>query len=592
MPLDGSAGGTGQQVGDSHLLVFEDFAGMNTQSGRQGLSDKELAWLENLQPVAHNWLQGVPGPASALTTLAGEIITRKFYATFNSIDWMICFCVSGAAYGVNLGTGAATKFANSGTFGQAPDMTQWQSQRILIADATAGYSTWDGTAFVKSGGVSPNIAVTNGGSGYTTGANVAITGGSGSGATATATVTAGVVTAIQITNPGTGYKASDSLTVTITPVGAGSGATANAHPWPSVTPNPITIAVFQGRVWLAQQRTINFTGTGSATFGAGYDDFALGDAAGTTTIGDTDLVHSITALRSLNNYLFIFGDNSVKQIGNISIGTGPVTNFTIVTLSSDQGTTFQSSIVSYNRLVLFANQVGVFAIFGASVEKISDAMDGIFRAVDFSQAPCAAVNDINNIHTFLLLVRYKDPTLGTRSLILGFMNRKWFVLQQGNSLTFIATAIIGGVTETFGTSGNDVTQLLENASVPVAYKLITALSQNKRPIMGKRVIRAGVAQTAEGASDMLVTVQSERASAQFSAGAENAVNWVNDSGAQVTWVNNSLVAVGWIASGFILDHTGKFSCSGIWLGAMLTGTLNGIVVNMIAIQYVESTLWG
>ncbi|HEV8432004.1 MAG TPA: C25 family cysteine peptidase, partial [Thermoanaerobaculia bacterium] len=71
-----------------------------------------------------------------------------------------------------------------------------------------------------------SVTLSNGGSGYTSGANVSITGGGGSNATATATVTSGIVTAITITNPGSGYTSTP--TVNITPVGAGSGAVATA----------------------------------------------------------------------------------------------------------------------------------------------------------------------------------------------------------------------------------------------------------------------------------------------------------------------------------------------------------------------------
>lgn len=74
-----------------------------------------------------------------------------------------------------------------------------------------------------SGGIG-SITVTTGGTGYATGATVAITGGGGTGATATATVAGGIVTGIVITDPGSGYTSAP--TVTISPVGAGSGATA------------------------------------------------------------------------------------------------------------------------------------------------------------------------------------------------------------------------------------------------------------------------------------------------------------------------------------------------------------------------------
>ncbi|MCP5136030.1 MAG: phage tail sheath subtilisin-like domain-containing protein [Gammaproteobacteria bacterium] len=67
------------------------------------------------------------------------------------------------------------------------------------------------------------IAVTDGGSGYTS-ATVAITGGGGSGATATAAIVGDAIDSITITNPGTGYTSAPTVTIT----GDGTGATATA----------------------------------------------------------------------------------------------------------------------------------------------------------------------------------------------------------------------------------------------------------------------------------------------------------------------------------------------------------------------------
>jgi len=85
------------------------------------------------------------------------------------------------------------------------------------------------------------IAITNGGSAYTT-ATVTIT-GDGTGATAVATLTAGVVTAIAITNAGTGYT-----TATVTITGDGTLATATA-----------TLTLVPTDAWA--QKVQNITGT-------------------------------------------------------------------------------------------------------------------------------------------------------------------------------------------------------------------------------------------------------------------------------------------------------------------------------------------
>jgi hypothetical protein len=71
------------------------------------------------------------------------------------------------------------------------------------------------------------VNVTNGGSGYDSGATVAFSGGGGSGATATATTNSDdEVNGVAVTAEGTGYTAAP--TVTINAVSGGSGATAKA----------------------------------------------------------------------------------------------------------------------------------------------------------------------------------------------------------------------------------------------------------------------------------------------------------------------------------------------------------------------------
>lgn len=581
-----------EQIEDKDILLFSKLEGMNTQSARHDLPEDKAAWMENLQPIGPNNLLTVPAPAAATTNIAGETIAEEFFAPINGIDYMICFCFSGAAYAVRLSNGAKTKFADTGTFSSSPDMTVWNLTRILIADPTAGYCTWDGTTFVKYGGISPNITVTNGGSGYTTGATVAITGGSGTGATATATVVSGVVTSIVLTNAGTGYKAGDSIVVTITPVGAGSGATATGHIWPIFTIQFTTLAVYQGRVWIASKNIINYTGTGASYGGVGYDDFISGDAAGSTTIDDADLVHAITALRALNNYLFIIGDNSVKQIGNITV-SGSATNFTTVTLSSDQGTIFRNTVISFNRLVLFSNTVGVYAIFGTSVEKISDEMDGIFRRVDFTQLPSASVNDINNIHCFLLLVKYNDPINGARGLILAFMNKKWFVISQGDDVSYIATASIGGITETFSTSGNDVTQILDDPLSEINIKLQTSLTSHGSPFMGKKTVRYALAQNAEAANTLDLTIESERSSQDITYTVSNGIQFVNNVGADINFIGAGSVPINFFTGSIFQYQTGNSQgVSGIYLGMTLEGSVIGYSFNSFMLEYGLTAAFG
>jgi hypothetical protein len=720
MPPPGQA-----QRAESKFIVFENFEKMNTQSVRQALSEKELAWLENLQPIAGNNLATVPGPNSSIGTLQ-ETITAQYFASIGGSDYIISFTSIGSGWATNLSNATNTRFAAPGSFTN-PDMTVWQAAYILINDPTAGYSAWNGTIFVRRGGVSPVLAVTASGSGYTSVPTVAITGGSGSGATAVATIgtpqvssitttnggsqyttipgvvfaggggsgaaatvnaidprgltsiyvtnqgaysnafnlpptvsfsggggsgaaavattafngSAFVVTGVTITaagsnysspptitftggsvlttpaatctvgdggirgitltnpgsgytsaptisfsgggggsgatafatiggggvntlvltNPGGGYLPSDVLTLTISG-GGGSGATGTAHVWPFVTAGT-TLAVFGGRVWLGSVRLIQYSGT------QGFDDFAAANASASFNINDADLVHAVTALRNLNNYLFIFGDQSVKQIGAISLNAaGTVTLFTVLTLSSDQGTIYPRSCCSFNRITMFVNSNGVYAVLGASVQKISDDLDGIFRAIDFSQPPVASIVDINDIHNIMFLVRYVDPLTTTRSLMLAFNGKKWFTLSQAGPLvSVVATSTLAsGKITTYGSSGQDLTALFSNPAIPVNFKLTTALTHHGNAVQRKKLLAAGFVLTLTATSSTIgVIYETENASVfkTFTLG----------------------------AGSYVLGGHSGVGGSGRYLGMTFGGTVAGLTFTNAALEYEETSVW-
>lgn len=565
-----------------NYIAYRGFTTMNTQSAREALPVNELAWCENLQIVGPNQLVACQAPALPIGTLPGESIVSQWFANYTppggvATDYIICFTQSGAGYQVNALSGAFVKFAVAGTFSNAPDMTVWSSQRILIADPTAGYCTWDGNTFVQSGGVSPNIVVTAGGAGYGAPPSVNITGGTGAGATAHSVLVGGVVTQVVLDNPGVGYKAGDVLTVVF-----GSGAAAaTAIVWPILVFSPSTLAIYAGRVWLAGKRILEWTGT------KGFDDVAAANAAGSTTINDADLSHFVTALRSLNNFLYIFGDSSIKQIGTVTV-SGSVTIFNIVTLSSDQGTTFPRAITSYNRLILFANKVGVYAILGASVEKVSDQMDGIFSLLDYTQPLQTAVQDLHtSLHTFLLLARYKDPVQGvTRSLIMCFYKNRWFVASQGSALTSIVTAPINGVIETFASSGSDITQIFQS-SAAVSVLLQTALSDNNAPFQGKRAMRCALSINSAVFATVTVTADTENTSVSNSFSTGIGVQWVNNVNQPVQWQNNALQNVNWVTSGFLYQRL-PAAGTGVFLGMSVIGTFTGSI-NGLVMEYQDAT---
>ena len=421
----------------------------------------------------------------------------------------------------------------------------------------------------NGGGTSVGVisfVITNGGSGYTTAPTVAVVG-----ATFSVNPTILAFTASQ----GSGYDLTPSVLI-----GSGSGAAASAHVWPFINSSIVgdaftTIAVFQGRVWLGGGNLLTWTGTGATYGDVGYDDFLAADASGSLIISDSDLIHAITALRSLNNYLWIMGDQSVKQIGNISLNSaGNVTLFTILTLSSDQGTIYPKSCISYNRVFMFANSNGIYGVFGSSVQKLSSDMDGIWKLVDFTQVPQGALADINAIHNAVFLVRYKDPLSTTRSIMLTFDGKRWFVTQQGNSLTAIATSasLPTGQLSLYGSSGPDVTELFNQPTVAVAFKIQSSLTHHGNAVQGKKAIRAGFSsELVSGPSSVTMTVDTEAA-----LGPSRTMD----------------IPTGFALVGGSNDaNNAAINAAGAYLGLTITGTLAGETMTNLIIEYQESSLW-
>jgi hypothetical protein len=763
----------GDQRSQQKFLVFDNFEKMNTQAARTGLPDKQLAWLENLQPLSENKLQVVPAAAAAAFASIPETINLGFYAFLNGHDYAVLFTTAGSAYYIDFTANTTGQIAPDNTFSQAPDCTVWQGEVLLINDATAGYSVWNTYCYIQAGGVSPNITIAdggsfwgspplvscydatqgvyvpgfaafatltagvitsitviNGGSGVNPGdyVDIVLTASSGTGALFTPTMTASNVASINIANSGfwvnsgtsggnpqpgtyplvvsagaatatatvslmpdgvhcsvtavtvtahgsyptppppaitwntsthpitgagstvptfhpqmaqvaiasiavsaggTGYPVSSTLNLSFSPPGGPTPAVGTAHTsaggvvtsaaissggsypfgpalpsisivggyytygtyycnaWPSV-PAGTTLAVFQGRVWLGGGNLLQWTGTGanvgfpngltptpSGVAGAGYDDFQAIDASGSLQIVDADLVHAIYALRSLNNYLWILGDQSVKQIGNLSISatSPPVTNFTILTLSSDQGTIWPQSCISYNRIFLFANPQGIFGVFGSTVQKVSDDLDGIFQRAVFTLTPQGAVLDLNSKHNAVFLLRYNDPVAGNRSLLVLFDGKKWWLANQGTGIATILTypQPSPNLNTLWGTiTGSDLTQLFAQPNVAVPFRLQTALSHGGNPVQGKRVVRAGFTADAAGAGTINLEMDGDTATRSNTLG---------------------VTGTSLLTGGSNDASNTPITTAGIYLGATLTGMMANLVMQNVILEYQETSLW-
>lgn len=272
---------------------------------------------------------------------------------------------------------------------------------IALTDAGSGYTSPPSVTFSGGGGSSAaavselvtfakgalTVNILSGGSGYTSAPTVTITGGGGAGATGTAIIAGGKVTSVIMTNHGSGYTNADNVVVTFSTVGSAVAAVAEGV----INENDnVGISSFSGRVWIASGRNVFFTAPASVS-----DFTSL--SAGSITLADSTLHGNITQIISANNFLYIFGEESINVFSDVRVTANGTTLFTNTNISASVGTKRSYAIYPYFRSLLFMNDYGVYALVGSTTTKISDPLDGMIADIDFDEPITSGQVLVNNI---------------------------------------------------------------------------------------------------------------------------------------------------------------------------------------------------
>jgi len=458
---------------------------------------------------------------------------------------------------------------------------------ITIVEAGTGYTSSPTITFNGGGGSGANaiagittfatgtvsVLVTAGGTGYTNASNLTVTiaGGGGTNAAAQGIVAGGIVTQVVMTNVGSGYTNSSNITVTIAG-GGGTNATARAI----INTEPVVgIQSFSGRVWIANGRTVTYSAAGS------YNDF-ISVSAGQATLTDATLHGNITQLLSANNFLYIFGDDSINVFSDVRVTNAGTTLFTNTNVSASVGTKLQYAIYPYFRSVLFMNDYGIYALVGSTTTKVSDALDGVFPNIDFTAPVYAGQVLLNNILCAAFNFRYTGG-LGTSSssryIQAIFFEKKWFFTSAGNDLAYIASAPLGGRINLYGTNGNSCVRLYADSSSSISSYVQTSLNPMKDPIRTKQALKVGIEATLTNAAEISVTVDSEQGSSTPVLLGE-LISWINNLSVPIPWINNSSAVIGWSGGGggYTLYKTDAKQW-GKYLGMTVTSTAANFVIN-------------
>jgi len=471
-----------------NYAVVKDFKGLNTKNNRTVIGDGEFSWLENIQPIGYGNLKITPGNQQLANVAFTANVSFQGSVNINNNEYVLAFQDNGSAQYVNITTGAQGNIAPANTFSNADVMiTQWRNERALIIDPVKGYKTWDGTNLHSIGSVN-TITINNKGSGYLT-SNTTVTFGApneanGVQATGTVVVVANAVSEVIVTEAGTGYTSPPTVTIT----GAGTNANVTCT---ILNQSGSDIATFSGRTWIAQDRTVYYTATDT------YNDF-INLTAGFITLSDSTLRTEITRILSANNFLYVFGEDSINVFSDVRVdATLGTTLFTNTNVSASVGSKLKHAIFPYFRSVLFMNEYGVYALVGATTTKISDPLDGIFPLVNFDEFISGGQCLINNILCAVFNFKFDDD--GTERWIqAAFFERKWFFTNQLTDCYFVVPAFKDGFLNLYGTSGKDLHQFYEDVLNPVDMILETALLPMGDPIRDKQALKIGIEATLGG----------------------------------------------------------------------------------------------
>lgn len=519
-----------------------DFDGVNTQAKRYQIKPSEQAWLENLQPIGAGNLKTVPGVSAVLLAIAE---TPYYVQGFNLLgnDYLFVATTAGNLYQIGpVNTGTYTK---------------------TLVD-TAGNGAGKFTACQCAQWENSTIVIIDGVNGYYD-------------------WTGGVLT------KGTSY------------------APAGARPAFSTGQ---AIATFSSRVWVASGRTIYFSNQlGSVVAGSSglsYNDWtsAAGGLGGSFIMTDETMHSNVTQLYTANNFLYIFGQDSVSVISDVQV-VGGVTVYTKTDLSTGVGTSYPDSISNYYRTLWFSNPSGFFGLHGTTAKKGSDDLDGVYPLFNnMSSAPPAigaapvvtsGLVTINNILCLAFLVNYADPVAGNRPLLCVYFDGKWFFCSQGTNsgvgaLTLICGALVAGQNKMYGldSSGN-LYQLFASASTSVSIIWSTALWDMDEPIRYKQVRKAGLGVVyAATPVNLTTTIDTEYASIEAN---------ISGSAAALVFIGTGPIsfigtgAITWLTAGYVFLQ-GDADNFGRYVGLTHTGTAANTVFTLSALQFNYTSGWG
>lgn len=311
------------------------------------------------------------------------------------------------------------------------------------------------------------------------------------------------------------------------------------------------IEIYTGRVWIANGATLTFSAPGSIT------DFTTGSGGGNITSSDSFLRVRYVRLIQTNGFLYLLADSSINYISGVQTsGTPPTTTFTNQNADPEVGTPWPSSVTTLGRNIIFANAFGAQGSYGAAVNKISEALDGVYNTVpNFGGLiPSAAKAIVFGKRVWILLLPIIDPVTGQQvNKLFMWDSKRWWASAQDVPLVYIQYQEIDSVLTAWGSTGAAIYPLFQQPSTA-----FTKIAQSKlwdRPgsyLFNKTNTRLwGLAQYFSALSpDLTISIDNEFGqSSEQVALTPNEMTWTNNVGQTMVWTNNVGSTMTWFALG-------------------------------------------
>jgi len=621
-------GGGGRQSGPPPKVktaVFREWRSLNLTDWRGSIDDNDLSWEENAITIGKGFIQILRAPGPPLATIGAGIDTIWGFTLKTPGAILMTVNTDGSMSQIQVPSGTVTPVAPAGTFssGHGTHLSVWRNEDVLIIDPVKGYFWWDGTALggnVISGvsviaHVAPDMGVrvlagsvnfwnvTNPLAVVQTDLVVAAADPTNPRIdlitvdnTGTPQITTGTpaVKPVAPAPPASGGFQNIVLATVFVAAGAATIITVNITDLRAFTTlTGDSIAVFEGRVFIATGRVLTFSAPGS------FIDFTVPNGGGFATITDEAFEGDIVALVSALEQLWIVGHGAIDALSNVTAAGNPpnvVTSFSITNILTNVGTNAPHSVLGYFRALALLAPFGIYALSGVTPQKLSDKIDGLFPdlILDDSNSACVAV--VEN----LLCVFFRAVYTGTQAfsgpaplpMLIGFVQGKLFMAVQGLALSWITNVIVGGITQGWGTDGATVYQLFgADAETPNTYKVQTKLFDFGAPTTEKAAMKLGYEFQAPRIINPTVTIDSEASSLRVPLKTSNQITRiVNNVGVRMRLLNNNGDPLTILTQGIILAKE-QATLFGHYLGSTITGTDPPYRIQAIEMEYAPTREW-